>query len=145
MNNSTTSSIHQKQALALFGLMLPFALVDDMGWFTVPLVTLVTFTLYGIDGIGGQLEDPFGYDHNNIKMDSIVEDIRNEVTAMLDEWKRVEEDGGEMFIQPRGLRRRGDGGGGRSWGPGGSEPTTPNLIEPDSLAAEAIMTSENLV
>ena len=121
-----------------------------MGWFTVPLVTLVTFTLYGIDGIGGQLEDPFGYDHNDIKMDSIVEDIRNEITAMLVEWKRVEEDGGgggeEMFITSRrggGWRRRGrDGGDGGGGGVGGMN----SMIEQDDmLAADPIITSENLV
>lgn len=123
--------------------MLPFALVDDMGWFTVPLVSLVTFTLYGIDGIGDQLEDPFGHDHNGIKMDLIVEDIRNEITALLEEWRRVEEDGGEMFIRPRGPRRR--EGGGMVIGSGDSEPTTPNLIDQDYLATEAIITSENLV
>ncbi|MCJ1272083.1 hypothetical protein MMC22_011990, partial [Lobaria immixta] len=80
--------IHQEQVLALFGCILPFALVDDMGWWTVPIVILVTFTLYGIDGIGSRLEDPFGYDRNDIKMDFIVEDIRNEIAVLLEEWKR---------------------------------------------------------
>lgn len=101
-------SIHQKQVLALFGLMLPFALVDDMGWFAVPVVTLITFTLYGIDGIGSQLEDPFGHDRNDIKMDFIVEDIRSEISVLLEEWKRVGDDGGEMFI----IGQRGQRGGG---------------------------------
>ena len=41
----------------------------------MPIVVLVMFTLYGIDGIGMQLEDPFGYDRNDIKMDAIVEDM----------------------------------------------------------------------
>ncbi|KAI9750705.1 MAG: hypothetical protein M4579_006353 [Chaenotheca gracillima] len=85
--------IHQKQVLALFGCVLPFAMVDDMGWWTVPIVTLIAFTLYGIEGIGVQLEDPFGYDRNDIKMDAIVEDSRLEIMVMLDEWKK----GGEMF------------------------------------------------
>lgn len=116
--------------------MLPFALVDDMGWFAVPMVTLVTFTLYGIDGIGSQLEDPFGYDRNDIKMDFIVEDIRSEIAALLDEWKRVEKDGGDMFIRLGELRRRGEGGGG-----GGSEHGIPKLIEQD----DALVASENLV
>ena len=61
--------------LALFGCVLPFALVEDMSWWAVPIVILVMFTLYGIDGIGMQLEDPFGYDRNDIKMDAIVEDM----------------------------------------------------------------------
>lgn len=90
--------IHQKQVLALFGCVLPFALVDDMGWWSVPIVILVCFTLYGIDGIGSQLEDPFGFDRNDIKMDAIVDDIRTEILVLLEEWRRVGKEGGEMFI-----------------------------------------------
>jgi ion channel-forming bestrophin family protein len=96
--------IHQKQVLALFGCVLPFAMVQDMGWWSIPYVTLVIFTLYGIEGIGGQLEDPFGYDRNDIKMDAIVEDGRAELNVMLDEWLRVSSEDpatAEMFIEER--------------------------------------------
>lgn len=84
--------------------MLPFALVDAMGYWAVPVVTLITFALYGIDGIGSQLEDPFGLNRNDIKMDFVVEDIRAEICALLDEWRRVDGggggggDGAEMFV-----------------------------------------------
>ncbi|KAK2773799.1 hypothetical protein FQN53_003944 [Emmonsiellopsis sp. PD_33] len=88
--------IHQKQVLALFGCVLPFAMVDEMGWWAVPIVSLVIFTLYGIEGIGSQLEDPFGYDRNDIKMDAIVEDERVEIEAVLREWRRVV--GGEREV-----------------------------------------------
>ncbi|KAL4939706.1 Bestrophin, RFP-TM, chloride channel-domain-containing protein [Aspergillus oleicola] len=81
--------IHQKQVLALYGCVLPFAMVDDMGWWTIPIVSLVIFTLYGIEGIGSQLEDPFGYDRNDIKMDALVGDARVEVGVVLGEWERV--------------------------------------------------------
>ena len=90
--------IHQKQVLALFGCVLPFAMVDEMGWWAVPIVTLVIFTLYGIEGIGSQLEDPFGREKNDIKTDALVEDIRSEVFVLLEEWKRTGEKGGEMFM-----------------------------------------------
>ena len=70
-------------------MVLPFAMVDEMGWWAVPIVTLVIFTLYGIEGIGSQLEDPFGYDRNDIKMDAIVEDIRSETMVLVEEWRRV--------------------------------------------------------
>lgn len=63
-------------------------MVDDMGWWAVPIVSLVIFTLYGIEGIGSQLEDPFGYDRNDIKMDAIVEDEKVEIEAILNEWRR---------------------------------------------------------
>ena len=79
--------IHIRQVLALFGGVLPFALVGDMGWWTVLIVTIVTFTLYGVEGIGQQLEDPFGHDKNDIKMDAVIEDLRVEVMVLLDQWK----------------------------------------------------------
>ena len=101
--------IHAKQVLALYGAVLPFAVVDDLGWWSVPIVTLVIFTLYGIEGIGSQLEDPFGYDRNDIKMDAIAEDARIEATAMLEEWKRVShllDQNAEMFIDTRRIHIR---------------------------------------
>jgi len=102
--------IHQKQVLLLFGCVLPFAMVDDMGWWAVPIVVLVMFTLYGIDGIGSQLEDPFGFDRNDIKMDVLVEDVREEIEVLVAEWKRAVESGGEMFISKiGGAIRRGNG------------------------------------
>ncbi|KAF2126445.1 hypothetical protein P153DRAFT_346179 [Dothidotthia symphoricarpi CBS 119687] len=83
--------IHQKQVLALFTCVLPLAIVDDYGWWSIPIVAIVAFTLYGIEGIGMQLEDPFGYDKNDIKMDGIVEDTRQEVMVLLEEWKATAE------------------------------------------------------
>ena len=88
--------IHSRQVLALFGCVLPFALVREMGWWTVLLVAFITFTLYGIEAIGAQLEDPFGYDRNDIKVDAIVEDLRVETSVLLAEWQR----GSEMFPRP---------------------------------------------
>lgn len=85
--------IHMRQVLALFGGVLPFALVEEMAWWTVPMVCLVMFTLYGIEAIGAQLEDPFGYDRNDIKVDAIVEDLRVETSVLLSEWRR----GSDMF------------------------------------------------
>lgn len=72
----------------MFGCVLPFAMVDEMGWFAIPIVSLVSFTLYGIEGIGSQLEDPFGYDRNDIKMDALVGDSKMEIDVVLDEWRK---------------------------------------------------------
>ena len=81
--------IHQKQVLALFGAILPFATVADLDWWTIPIVTIVVFTLYGIDGIAWQLEDPFGFDKIDIPLDAIIEDLRAETLVLLDEWRSV--------------------------------------------------------
>lgn len=61
-------------------------------------MAIVAFTLYGIEGIGVQLEDPFGYDKNDIKMDGIVEDARQEVTVLLEEWKAQRDGRGEYAL-----------------------------------------------
>lgn len=77
-----------RQVLGLFCVVLPFALVKEMGWWTILLTAFISFTLYGIEAIGAQLEDPFGYDRNDIKVDAIVEDVRVEMTVLLNEWSR---------------------------------------------------------
>lgn len=43
--------IHMRQVLALFCCVLPFALVREMGWWSVMMVTFVAFTLYGIEAV----------------------------------------------------------------------------------------------
>lgn len=62
-------------------------MVDEMGWWAIPIVSLVMFTLYGIEGIGSQLEDPFGYDRNDIKMDALAGDAKTEIDVVLREWR----------------------------------------------------------
>ena len=71
----------------MFGAVLPLAIVEESHWWSIPIVALVMFTLYGIEAIVCQLEDPFGYERNDIKMDAIVDDARTEMGAMLSEWK----------------------------------------------------------
>lgn len=63
-------------------------MVDEMGWWAIPIVSLVIFTLYGIEGIGSQLEDPFGYDRNDINMDALVGDTKTEIDVVLSEWRQ---------------------------------------------------------
>jgi putative membrane protein len=53
-------SIHLKQCVTLYLFALPFTLVNELGWSTVPIVTVVAFTLMGIEGIADEIEMPFG-------------------------------------------------------------------------------------
>jgi Bestrophin, RFP-TM, chloride channel len=55
-----TDGIHLKQCVTLYLFALPFTMVNDLGWSTVPLVTVVAFTLMGIEGIADEIEMPFG-------------------------------------------------------------------------------------
>ena len=89
--------IHQKQVLALYGLCLPVGFVaQGMGWLAIPVTGFLAFTLYGIEGIGEQLEEPFGKERNDIKMDGVVEDIREEVGGMMGLWREESRRGREI-------------------------------------------------
>ncbi|KAJ1344506.1 hypothetical protein BSLG_000030 [Batrachochytrium salamandrivorans] len=75
--------IHLKQTLYLYLLSLPFQLVSTMGWTTVAVVGAASFTLLGIEAIGGEIENPFGYDPNDLKLDKFCRCIQSELREML--------------------------------------------------------------
>lgn len=66
-------AIHLKQLLLIYCLLLPFQLVNNLGWWTGAIVALVSFTLLGIEEIGIQIENPFGYDSNDLPLDAICQ------------------------------------------------------------------------
>ena len=64
-------TIHLQQLVLLYCLTLPFQFVDELGWMTAPIVALISFTILGIEAIGIEIEDPFGYDANDLPLDQI--------------------------------------------------------------------------
>ena len=59
-NHTSVDGIHLKQCVTLYLFALPLTLMNDVGWGAVPIVTVVAFTLMGIEGIANQIEMPFG-------------------------------------------------------------------------------------
>lgn len=76
-------SIHLKQLVLIYCLMLPFQLVKDLGWWTGFFVALISFALFGIEEIGIEIENPFGYDANDIPLDSICSNIKQTVEEFI--------------------------------------------------------------
>ncbi|KAI0747718.1 Bestrophin, RFP-TM, chloride channel-domain-containing protein [Daedaleopsis nitida] len=72
-------SIHLKQCVSLYLFSLPFTLIKDLGWGMVPLVTVVAFTLMGIEGIADEIEMPFGTDSCDLPLERYCEDLREEI------------------------------------------------------------------
>lgn len=64
-------AIHLKQLLMLYCLSLPFQMVGNVGWWTAPIVVLISFTLFGVEEIGIEIENPFGHDPNDLPLDTI--------------------------------------------------------------------------
>lgn len=74
--------VHLRRAVVLYCVTLPFALVDSFGWFTVLDVLMVSYTLFGIEEIGVEIEGPFGFDANDLPMQEICETIHRNVHAL---------------------------------------------------------------
>lgn len=76
-------AIHLKQLVFLYCLTLPFELVDQLVWFTAPLVGLVSFAIFGIEAIGVEIENPFGYDANDLPLDQICQTIQRNLEDLI--------------------------------------------------------------
>lgn len=68
----------------IFCVALPFALAGALDWWTVLPVLLVSYTFFGLDALGDQLEDPFGTDANDLPLDALTRMVEREMLASLD-------------------------------------------------------------
>lgn len=71
--------IHLNQLVLIYCLILPFQLVKELGWWTGIFVAIVSFALFGIEEIGVEIENPFGYDMNDLPLDKICQIIQNNI------------------------------------------------------------------
>jgi ion channel-forming bestrophin family protein len=76
-------AIHLKQLLLLYCLLLPFQVVDELKWWTAPAIALVSFTLFGIEAIGVEIENPFGIDPNDLPLDAICDTIHRNIDDLI--------------------------------------------------------------
>ncbi|MCU1736806.1 MULTISPECIES: bestrophin family protein [unclassified Pseudomonas] len=63
----------------MFCILLPFAMAEPLGWLTPVFTAIVSYTFFGLDAIGDELEDPFGHDENDLPTNAIVRNIEREV------------------------------------------------------------------
>ena len=76
-------SIHLKQLLLIYCLTLPFQLVTDLAWWTSPIVSVISFTVFGIEQIGIEIENPFGLDANDLPLESICQTIQINIEELI--------------------------------------------------------------
>ncbi|ORX90606.1 UPF0187-domain-containing protein, partial [Basidiobolus meristosporus CBS 931.73] len=76
-------SIHLAQTVWLYCIMLPYQIIEPLGWVTPLVVAAAAFTLFGILAIGGELENPFGFDWNDLPLDNLCTIIKEEILAII--------------------------------------------------------------
>jgi putative membrane protein len=72
-----------KKFIFIYIITLPFGFVTDSGYFTVLIVLLITFVLMSVELIAEEIEDPFGYDLNDLPTDELALKIRENVAEIL--------------------------------------------------------------
>jgi len=75
-------AVHIKQLLLIYLFTLPFALVTDMGWVSIPTAAIIAFGMLGIEEVGVEIEDPFGDDPNDLPIETICSVIERDTKAM---------------------------------------------------------------
>lgn len=73
------------RTIYLFCILLPFAMAEPLGWLTPVFTAIVSYTFFGLDEIGDDLEDPFGFDENDLPCNAIVRTLEREMLAALGE------------------------------------------------------------
>lgn len=71
--------------VGVYCLLLPFGLPDTMGWGAPVVGTFVAYSLFGLDAIGEEIEQPFGRDSNDLPLSTISRTIEINLRQLLGE------------------------------------------------------------
>jgi putative membrane protein len=69
----------------LYCFLLPFGLVDSVGFMTPFVVAIVAYTFFGLDALGDEIEEPFGLADNHLPLDALCRDIEINLREALGE------------------------------------------------------------
>ncbi|KZS91456.1 UPF0187-domain-containing protein [Sistotremastrum niveocremeum HHB9708] len=76
-------SIHLWVVTALYCLALPFQIIAPLRWLTIPGTVVAAFIFFGFLVAGEEIENPFGYDKNDLNLDHFTHTvIRQELQAI---------------------------------------------------------------
>ncbi|AFY88757.1 MULTISPECIES: bestrophin family protein [Chroococcidiopsis] len=76
-------SIKFRLLVLIYCLILPLELVKNLTWWTGLIMAFVSFTLLSIEQIGSEIEEPFGYDANDLPLDVICNTMLQNVEELI--------------------------------------------------------------
>jgi putative membrane protein len=68
-----------RHAIGIYLLTLPWGLVDQFHWWSVPITSLVAYLMIGVEVLAEDVEQPFGTGADDLKLDDICAAIRRSV------------------------------------------------------------------
>ena len=76
-------SVFIKKFIFTYIMTLPFTWAFDLKYFTIPIIGFVLFVFASIELLAEEIEDPFGYDANDLPLDNICDNIQKHVGEIL--------------------------------------------------------------
>lgn len=76
-------AIHLKHLLVIYFLLVPFKLVGHLLWGTPFAVGILAFALLGIEEIGLEIENPFGYDANDLPLNQQAQELQADIEEII--------------------------------------------------------------
>jgi putative membrane protein len=69
----------------LYCYLLPFGLVDSIGYMTPFVVGIVSYTFFGLDALGEELEEPFNTASNSLPLTALCRSIERDLREAMGE------------------------------------------------------------
>jgi putative membrane protein len=76
-------SLFLKKFIFLYVITIPFGMVYDFNYWTIPIAAVILYVLGSIELIAEEIEDPFGRDANDLPTDTLAETIQENVYEIL--------------------------------------------------------------
>jgi ion channel-forming bestrophin family protein len=74
--------VFARQCVLLFLVTLPWGIVQDFGWWTAPLTALTAYFMLGMEIVAEHVEEPFGYDDDDLDLDSLCRTIDQSLASI---------------------------------------------------------------
>ncbi len=71
------------QCMVIYLLVLPWGLVDNFGWWTIPVTTLAAYVVVAAEAIAHYVEEPFGVHEDHLDLERISQGIDTSVSEVL--------------------------------------------------------------
>lgn len=75
--------VYLQRLILIYCITFPFRTVPELGWWAIPIMAFVSFLLMGVEEVGRQLENPFGYDVNDLPLDALCTTIASNVETTI--------------------------------------------------------------
>ena len=76
-------SLFIKKFIFAYTLTLPLGLVDQFGYWSVPLSVFVLYVFGSLELLAEEIEEPFGLDANDLPTDPLADTMRTNVAELL--------------------------------------------------------------